>query len=192
MAAGTRSGSSASAASGAPLTTRIVGTAQTPVSTAGLGSVVTGVAGASVTSLVFNIANPTLEDTRIAYYAVGSQAPGLYLISPSGTDSTRVWLNGYGNSEPTWSADGTRLLADGSVRAVFTPGHTHGHTSYVLRLREREVLIASRTHDTIAQLARRLHLSEGTVRNHLSSVIQKLGARNRGEAAEIAERKGWL
>ena len=34
------------------------------------------------------------------------------------------------------------LFGDGSVRAVFTPGHTHGHTSYVLRLRDREVLIA--------------------------------------------------
>jgi N-acyl homoserine lactone hydrolase len=35
------------------------------------------------------------------------------------------------------------LFGDGSVRAVFTPGHTHGHTSFVLRLREREVLIAA-------------------------------------------------
>lgn len=35
------------------------------------------------------------------------------------------------------------LFGDGSVRAVFTPGHTQGHTSYVLRLREREVLIAA-------------------------------------------------
>ena len=34
------------------------------------------------------------------------------------------------------------LFGDGSVRAVFTPGHTLGHTSYVLRLRDREVLIA--------------------------------------------------
>lgn len=34
------------------------------------------------------------------------------------------------------------LFGDGSMRAVFTPGHTHGHTSYVLRLRDREVLIA--------------------------------------------------
>jgi len=36
------------------------------------------------------------------------------------------------------------------------------------------------------------HLSQGTVRNHLSAAIQKLGARNRAEAVEIAERKGWL
>ena len=35
------------------------------------------------------------------------------------------------------------LFGDGSVRAVFTPGHTYGHTSYVLRLRDREVLIAA-------------------------------------------------
>jgi glyoxylase-like metal-dependent hydrolase (beta-lactamase superfamily II) len=34
------------------------------------------------------------------------------------------------------------LFGDGSIRAVFTPGHSHGHTSYVLRLREREVLVA--------------------------------------------------
>jgi len=34
------------------------------------------------------------------------------------------------------------LLGDGSIRAVYTPGHTHGHMSLVLRLREREVLVA--------------------------------------------------
>jgi two-component system, NarL family, response regulator DesR len=41
-------------------------------------------------------------------------------------------------------------------------------------------------------MADRLSLSEGTVRNHLSAAIQKVGARNRGEAARIAEDKGWL
>jgi two-component system response regulator DesR len=58
--------------------------------------------------------------------------------------------------------------------------------------REREVLAASIDEGTIADIARRLSLSEGTVRNHLSVAIQKLGARNRGEAARIAEDKGWL
>ena len=41
-------------------------------------------------------------------------------------------------------------------------------------------------------MAARLSLSEGTVRNHLSAAIQKVGARNRAEAARIAEEKGWL
>jgi two-component system, NarL family, response regulator DesR len=58
--------------------------------------------------------------------------------------------------------------------------------------RESEVLAASAGHDAIADVAARLHLSPGTVRNHLSSAIQKLGARNRAEAVEIAQQKGWL
>ena len=44
----------------------------------------------------------------------------------------------------------------------------------------------------IADVATALSLSEGTVRNHLSAVIQKLSARNRADAARIAREKGWL
>ena len=58
--------------------------------------------------------------------------------------------------------------------------------------RETEVLAASTEHATIADIALRLQLSEGTVRNHLSAAIQKTGARNRAEAARIAEDRGWL
>lgn len=61
-----------------------------------------------------------------------------------------------------------------------------------LTAREQEVLRAAAGGGSIAQLARLLHLSEGTVRNHLSSAIQKLGVRNRAEAALLAQRKGWL
>ncbi len=58
--------------------------------------------------------------------------------------------------------------------------------------REREVLAVSREVATIAEIAGRLFLSEGTVRNHLSAAIQKVEAHNRAEAARIAEQKGWL
>ncbi len=58
--------------------------------------------------------------------------------------------------------------------------------------RERGVLTAARGGDTIADLARRLVLSEGTVRNYLSSAIGKTGARNRTEAIRTAEENGWL
>ena len=44
----------------------------------------------------------------------------------------------------------------------------------------------------MAELAAALYLSHGTVRNHLSSVMQKLDARNRTEAVRIAEDHGWL
>jgi two-component system, NarL family, response regulator DesR len=58
--------------------------------------------------------------------------------------------------------------------------------------REREVLAASEDGATIQDVAARLYLSEGTVRNYLSAAIKKLGTRNRVEAARLAERRGWL
>jgi two-component system response regulator DesR len=61
-----------------------------------------------------------------------------------------------------------------------------------LTAREREVLSASANGATIEDVARKLHLSEGTVRNYLSTAIKKLAARNRVEAARFAESKGWL
>ncbi|MGW3646599.1 response regulator transcription factor [Streptomyces sp. NPDC000878] len=58
--------------------------------------------------------------------------------------------------------------------------------------REREVLRAAANGATNAELAATLHLSQGTVRNYLSTAIQKLTARNRAEAVRIAREKGWL
>jgi two-component system response regulator DesR len=58
--------------------------------------------------------------------------------------------------------------------------------------RETEVLRAARDGSTVATIARRLFLSEGTVRNYLSSAIGKTGARTRVEAARVAEQNGWL
>ncbi|QAY59689.1 response regulator transcription factor [Microbacterium protaetiae] len=58
--------------------------------------------------------------------------------------------------------------------------------------RETDVLEAARGGGSIADIARILHLSEGTVRNHLSSAIGKTGGRNRADAARIAEDSGWL
>ncbi len=45
---------------------------------------------------------------------------------------------------------------------------------------------------TNAEIAGALHLSRGTVRNYLSTAIQKTGARNRAEAVRTARDKGWL
>lgn len=61
-----------------------------------------------------------------------------------------------------------------------------------LTARERDVLIAARGGATVADIAGRLFLSEGTVRNHLSAAISKTGVRNRVEALRVAEERGWL
>ncbi|MEE4543413.1 response regulator transcription factor [Streptomyces sp. V4-01] len=61
-----------------------------------------------------------------------------------------------------------------------------------LTARERDVLRAAADGAVNAEIARGLLLSEGTVRNYLSTAIQKTGARNRAEAVRMAREKGWL
>jgi two-component system, NarL family, response regulator DesR len=61
-----------------------------------------------------------------------------------------------------------------------------------LTVRETEVLQAARDGATVATIARRLSLSEGTIRNHLSAAIGKTGSANRAEAVRTADTNGWL
>ena len=81
---------------------------------------------------------------------------------------------------------GERVVDPGLAAAALSQGECP------LTPREHEVLSASRRYATVADLAGALYLSPGTVRNHLSSVMQKLHARNRGEAVRMAEERGWL
>jgi two-component system, NarL family, response regulator DesR len=81
---------------------------------------------------------------------------------------------------------GERIVDPGLAAEALSQGESP------LTPREHEVLVAARQHDTVADLAGALYLSPGTVRNHLSSVMQKLDARNRAEALRVAEERGWL
>lgn len=58
--------------------------------------------------------------------------------------------------------------------------------------RERQVLRLAGEGRTSGEIARQVHLSEGTVRNYLSEAISKLGAGNRVEAYRLARDAGWL
>jgi two-component system, NarL family, response regulator DesR len=58
--------------------------------------------------------------------------------------------------------------------------------------RERQVLRLAGDGAASSDIALKLRLSEGTVRNYLSEAISKLGAANRVEAARIARSRGWL
>jgi two-component system, NarL family, response regulator DesR len=58
--------------------------------------------------------------------------------------------------------------------------------------RETDVLRAAARGGTVASIAQATFLSEGTVRNYLSSAMGKTGARTRAEAVRAAEDNGWL
>jgi len=81
---------------------------------------------------------------------------------------------------------GERVIDPGLAAAALSSGISP------LSEREREVLVAGQDGATIAEIAKMLFLSEGTVRNYLSSAIQKLEVNNRTEAARVAEDQGWL
>jgi two-component system response regulator DesR len=66
------------------------------------------------------------------------------------------------------------------------------NTERDLSTRELEVLGLAAEGDSVADIARRLFLSGGTVRNYLSAVITKTGARNRLDAIRIVRKDGWL
>jgi two-component system response regulator DesR len=90
-------------------------------------------------------------------------------------------------------ADAVRRIAAG-LRVVdpTLAAETLASGDSPLTPRETEVLLAARDGGTVADIAAHLRLSEGTVRNHLSSVIGKTGARTRAEAARLAADNGWL
>ena len=84
------------------------------------------------------------------------------------------------------TARGDRVIDSELAVAALSEG------SSPLTPRERDVLAMSTRGASVEEIARSLRLTNGTVRNHLSIAIQKLNARNRVEAARIAEEKGWL
>jgi two-component system response regulator DesR len=61
-----------------------------------------------------------------------------------------------------------------------------------LTARERDVLVAARDGGTVADIAGRLHLSVGTVRNYLSAAMAKTGGPTRMAAVRAADERGWL
>jgi two-component system response regulator DesR len=81
---------------------------------------------------------------------------------------------------------GERVIDTALAAAALSDG------SNPLTPRERDVLHAASGGATIATIATSMFLSQGTVRNYLSSAIQKTGTRNRLEAVRTAEQHGWL
>ncbi|MFI2259115.1 response regulator [Streptomyces tubercidicus] len=81
---------------------------------------------------------------------------------------------------------GERVIDPGLAAAALSAGPNP------LTQRERDVLTAAVDGATVADIARRLHLSQATVRNYLSAAIGKTGTRNRMEAVRAARQNGWL
>jgi len=97
------------------------------------------------------------------------------------------------DAPPEVLADAIRRIAAGErVVDPALAASTLASGTSPLTARERDVLVAARPGATVAEIAGKLFLSEGTVRNYLSSAIAKTGTRNRAEAVRTADENGWL
>ncbi|GAB7046940.1 response regulator transcription factor [Catenuloplanes indicus JCM 9534] len=81
---------------------------------------------------------------------------------------------------------GERMIHPGTALATLAAMHNP------LSARERDVLRRAARGMPSAAIASELFLSEGTIRNYLSSAVRKLNCRNRLEAARLAEEAGWI
>src|SRR6202034_3455350 len=97
------------------------------------------------------------------------------------------------DAPPEQLADAIRRVAAGEcvVDPVLAFAAFAGGVS-PLTARERDVLVAASPGASVAEIAGKLCLSEGTIRNYLSTAIAKTSARNRTEAVRLADERGWL
>ncbi|WP_338752210.1 response regulator transcription factor [Bacillus sp. FJAT-52991] len=82
--------------------------------------------------------------------------------------------------------NGERVISTDLAAALFL------NEASPLTDREQEVLRLTKSGMTTGQIAKTLFLTNGTVRNYLSSAIQKLETESRQQAVRIAEEKGWI
>lgn len=82
--------------------------------------------------------------------------------------------------------NGERVVSPGLAAALFM------REDNPLTERERAVLRLAKDGKSTSEIARTLFLTEGTVRNYLSSSIQKMEVESRQHAVQKAEEKGWL
>jgi DNA-binding NarL/FixJ family response regulator len=80
-------------------------------------------------------------------------------------------------------------IASRTLRAAL---HSPGDLVEPLSEREREVLVMLAQGIPNKEIADKLHLAEGTIKNHVSNILGKLQAQNRTEAADIARRRGLI
>ncbi|NRD76726.1 response regulator transcription factor [Bacillus sp. BRMEA1] len=133
---------------------------------------------------------------RLAQTPVPSKVIILTTFARPGYFERAVKVGVYGyllkDSEIDELADAIRKVVDG--KRVFSPELTYHviREENPLTPKEREILKLAALGKTTKEITSELYLSSGTVRNYISEIIHKLGAKNRTEAAALAENKGWL
>jgi two-component system response regulator DesR len=144
----------------------------------------------------------TGADTRTVVERLAAEVPGVAVLALSGhwtADSLRrvlgVGVLGFTGKDLSQAqfvrlvrsvAEGNRVIDPAVAAAVLDPPLNP------LTERERQVLRAAADGLPAREIADRLFLAHGTVRNRMSAILRKTGARTRLDAIRVAEERGWL
>lgn len=150
-----------------------------------LAAVVTAAHGV----IAHSLGHPILLDERGAGTLLVAYAAALPFMVISGV----WWWEIVVTLDRHRAAAADLAVAEERLRFAADLHDIQGHHLQVIALKaELDVLRHSRSTLSVQQIAARMHLAQGTVRNYLSSAMTKLDARSRHEAAEIAWNHGWI
>jgi DNA-binding NarL/FixJ family response regulator len=133
----------------------------------------------------------TFDEDRLVLVAIRAGARGYYLKDLSGPDlaaAIRELFSGGAALQPGVALKVMNALSRGTLREV----RPEQRVSEPLSARERSVLALVAKGLSNKEIAVHLFLAEGTVKNHVSTILQKIGARDRTQAALIARDLGLL
>ena len=130
----------------------------------------------------------TFDLDRYVYDALRAGASG-FLVKDAPPERLVAAVRAVAAGEELFAPTVLRRLVEAYVRE---PPDDASDVLAPLTERERDVLAAAGDGSTVTDIAKRLHLSESTVRNYLSAAITKTGTRNRIEAVGVARANGWL
>jgi len=149
---------------------------------------------------LMDIEMPALNGLEVAEVLVQKSIPSKIIILTTFARpgyferAVKLGVHGYllKDGEIDELTDAIRKVMAG--KRVFSPDLTFDIICEVnpLTPKEQEILRLAALGKTTKEITSELYLSSGTIRNYISEIIHKLGAKNRTEAASIAEKKGWI
>ncbi|MBS4213102.1 response regulator transcription factor [Neobacillus rhizophilus] len=149
---------------------------------------------------LMDIEMPVLNGLEVAEQLAGLEAPSKVIILTTFARpgyferAVKIGVHGYllKDGEIDDLAGAIRKVMAG--KRVFSPDLAVDviREENPLTQREQEILRLAALGKTTKEITSALYLSSGTVRNYISEIIHKLGAKNRTEASAIARQKGWI
>jgi DNA-binding NarL/FixJ family response regulator len=132
----------------------------------------------------------TFDDDEYVFEGLKAGGRG-YVLKDTPSEELAAAIQNVHRGEAVLSGEITSKVIEEFGRLSNAPGE-HGVGSGSLSERELEVLKLVASGASNREIAKKLYITEGTVKNHISNVLRKLGFRDRTQAALYAQEHGWI